>query len=539
MAMNQDRPRLARAYANQAQREVPDDGASLALTKRANSKISHQRSLRESSVQFTQALPQELDVEPERLASVPLNARREASLSWLALRRPAVVRHVSESLLLPGADLKASAKALRDADTDGRLHDEAAYVDAIAEHEAGHEDSSWRAFDTLARKDPGTSNMARHAAALITDPWQHPYGSFLIERSRERRDSTVWFLFGDTRVPRYKALPQAVGYVMATPRLVQSLAMSPLRNILGTGGKKPDFQKGMAISAYRYLERHPDGAHRRELVTWLYSYEEGRENWRAALRLADFQPGFDPEKRQELVENAGGMRLKNAGKLRRRDQRSLILRNLARDYPDSNAGQLAGNLARTEVEEANAQTIRMSREFLYENPAISGPNGLGLRGQYLDRDLENGELHPLGVSFIGGRTIEFDFVELNGDEDSSPLRIKRPISEERLARAVAMLEERSFHNARIDEDAHVKPDARRDLYFERARLGLTDQPDLRAGAQSTFVYESMRERYGMVRARESILPFDLVFQGSLGDLSLGAFPRWRAPKPTSDSFLYR
>ena len=102
-----------------------------------------------------------------------------------------------------------------------------------------------------------------------------------------------------------------------------------------------------------------------------------------------------------------------------------------------------------------------------------------------------------------------------------------------------MLEERSFHNARIDEDALVKPDARRDLYFERARLGLTDQPDLRAGAQSTFVYESMRERYGMVRARESILPFDLVFQGSLGDLSLGAFPRWRAPKPTSDSFLYR
>jgi hypothetical protein len=49
----------------------------------------------------------------------------------------------------------------------------------------------------------------------------------------------------------------------------------------------------------------------------------------------------------------------------------------------------------------------------------------------------------------------------------------------------------------------------------------------------------MRERYGMVRARDSILPFDLVLQGSFHDLSLGAFPRIRAPKETPDAFLYK
>jgi hypothetical protein len=43
----------------------------------------------------------------------------------------------------------------------------------------------------------------------------------------------------------------------------------------------------------------------------------------------------------------------------------------------------------------------------------------------------------------------------------------------------------------------------------------------------------------MVRGRESVLPFDLVLQGSLGDLTLGAFPRWRYPKQTPDAFLYR
>jgi hypothetical protein len=42
-----------------------------------------------------------------------------------------------------------------------------------------------------------------------------------------------------------------------------------------------------------------------------------------------------------------------------------------------------------------------------------------------------------------------------------------------------------------------------------------------------------------VRSRESILPFDLVLRGSLADLSLGAFPRFRTPRETPDSFLYR
>ena len=160
-------------------------------------------------------------------------------------------------------------------------------------------------------------------------------------------------------------------------------------------------------------------------------------------------------------------------------------------------------------------------------------------GLNLVEDLENGELHPHGVSFLGGRLIEVALLDEDGDEDADPVLIKRPISEERLARAVTMLDEMSIHNARIDHDYTTAPDAQRDLFFERARLGLTGVEDRRALAQSTYVYKSVRERYGMVRARESILPFDLVFRGSAGDLGLGAFPRWREPRNTPDAFLYR
>jgi hypothetical protein len=96
-----------------------------------------------------------------------------------------------------------------------------------------------------------------------------------------------------------------------------------------------------------------------------------------------------------------------------------------------------------------------------------------------------------------------------------------------------------LRNAKLDTDDVQAADARRDYYFERARLGLTDQPDARPTAESAYAYLGVRERYGMVRGRESILPFDMVVRGSFEDFTLGAFPRWRPPKQTPDAFLYR
>ena len=62
---------------------------------------------------------------------------------------------------------------------------------------------------------------------------------------------------------------------------------------------------------------------------------------------------------------------------------------------------------------------------------------------------------------------------------------------------------------------------------------------MRASAESTYAFRGMREKYGLVRSRESILPVEIVLQGSFDDFSLGGFPRFRMPKPTPDAILYR
>ena len=62
---------------------------------------------------------------------------------------------------------------------------------------------------------------------------------------------------------------------------------------------------------------------------------------------------------------------------------------------------------------------------------------------------------------------------------------------------------------------------------------------MRPAAESTFVFVGVREKYKMVRSRESILPVEIVISGSLPDLGLGAFPRIRLPKETPDAVLYK
>lgn len=416
-----------------------------------------------------------------------------------------------------------------------------AWVRALVQHEEGFESA---ARETLAQIDRGRRDqerMARHARALLRDDWQNPHGAFERLRRKGRRDALAWRLAGEwVRRPRYPNLPAPVAYLIDTPTIAMTIVMAPLRALISpwTGGV-PDFQRGTALAGYRYLVRHPDGEQQRRVIDWLYGYELSHERWDRALRLADSIPDFDPERRAELVEQTAEDRLARVDELDRRDSRESILTGVAREFPDSEGGRQAGLRARAEREDASPQHIRITRGFLIENPSVAGTDGIGLLPSLLNDDPADGELHPEGVVLRGGRVLEIRLVAEGGDDDAPPEPRLRKVSRERLARIAAALDEAVQRNGLIDPDARQRPDANRDVYLERAGLGLTEDVDPRPSAESTFVYQSLRERYGLVRGRDSLLPVDLVFRGSLGDFSLGAFPRWRAPRQTPDAFLYR
>ena len=511
-ALEVDQPRLALVYADRALRLLPEDREAEAIREEADRRLLEQRANRRRSIE---GVPQ------------------------LAPPTPTAMQ-LSVALLDPSGDIAGAARELLRAEPDGPLTDEARFAEALALREAGLERQPWGVLEELARRDPHKSNMARHARALVQAPGSNTYAAFSDARSLDRKSRARWLFLGPwARGLPDRGLPESVELIIGLPAIAQTIATWPIRLIqLPWMGTQPAARLA-AVYGRRYLEKHPDGEYGSDVRRWLSSYERKRDNWIALYHIALQDPDSESAELAGLREQAAEQAKQFASREERRDMRNAMYRRVAQEYPDTDAGQQAGEIARAELLDATPQQIRISRGFLLENLNFAGPYGLGLDSHLIDGDAANGELHPSGIVLIGGRALELHFVGPSGDEDDPPIKVFQTVSEERFALMVARLEETSFRNTLVDVDNTLGADANRDVVFERARLGLSNEIDTRPLAQSTYSYRGMRERYGMVRARESILPFELVFQGSLSDLSLGAFPRVNAPPETPDAFLYR
>ena len=513
-ALDRGQVRLALIYADRGMRHDPEDREASQLRDRAAALLLEQREERHRSVAFS----------PRDSAEVV----------------PASARRLSLALLDPDGDVEGAALALLAADEDGPLADEAQYALATADGEAGREVAMWDRLEDIAEADPEDSNMSRHARALVGDPMRNAYEAFDDARWRSHLDRALFVLFG----PFYRGLPERrlpapIALAMDLPAAAQTLMSAPVRLLQLPFAETLPRTRVAAIHGRRYLTQNPEGEHADEVRDWLEDFEEDRGNAIAVLHLAETREDVDADDMADLREEAAHQMLRATRRESNRDLRNAMYRRIASDFPETSSGQRAGDLARDELEYATPQQIRLTRGFLEENPQVAGVDGLGLKPQLLDDDPSNGELHGEGVALLGGRIIEVSFVNTSGDPEDPPQLRREKLSEDRLARFVSQIQETTYENAMEDADDTVAADAHRDAFFERARLGLADQVDRRALAESTYRYEGLRERYGMVRGRESILPFDIVLQGNLGDLSLGAFPRIRKPRETPDAFLYR
>jgi hypothetical protein len=494
----------ARAHAARALRYAPEDPQAVKLRDAAQARVAQDWENRERS-----------------LAAAPPGPI------------PARQRALAVALLLPGGGVAGEASRLAESNREGPLADEAEFAAALA---AGERERRAR-LETLAERGDARSNMARHAAVAVYSPDENPFRAFETANRRITWASVRGVALGPLAegVPDHD-LPWPIAWVGLLPALPGAVLGLPAR-LVGAPFEQAD-RRVPAVLARRYLERWPEGAEARDLREWLLDYELARGNQVGALRVAESAPAADLEQIERLRERAAEQALAGAKQERRLEVRVPLLQEVASQFPGTEAAREAGAEVREEIGRASAQRIRVSKGYLVENPNVWGRSGLALRADLLDGRLDNGELHRDGLTLVGGGMIELSYVAPGGRAEDPVLRRER-VSDERLARFVAQLDETTERIARTDRDFGFEPDARRDLYFERARLGVAETVDERPQARSSYEYIGLRERYGVVRGRESILPAEIVLQGSFTDFSLGAFPRFRPPKATPDQVLYR
>ena len=563
--------RLALAFSERAVRYAPEDGGALRAAQRAEEATRREReeltrsegaTLREGAAgPEARALALALlastpkpspapaprrgpaDAAPDRLAS----AEESTAPARLAeASEPAAPAPVAAAPAAAGAaaaerrrSLDAVEAAAQPLVAKGRPErDEARYALAVVAWERGDREAAWQALGDLAGESDERSNAARHARALVESPDENPYRFWKQARRADLGDRVRWTLFGPlANGPRHRDLPRPVEWLIEVPTVlpvVTGLAERIVRAPFMKEGRRSP-----AVFARRFLAREPAGERADEVRDWLVGEEERRGNAPAALAVAEGAQVPDAKRIEKLRVKAADQMLEYARKSPDLPTRVALLRRVGREFEGTEAASEAVTELRRTVREATPQHIQISRGFLQENPEVMGPAGLALRPELLDGDGSNGELHPDGVTLLGGNAVEIAYLAPSGDPRDEPVRRRERVSEERIARLVGALEEASLRKARTDSDYPIEYDADRDLFFERVRLGLADDPHPNAEARSSYAFRGMRERYGLVRKRESILPVELVVQGSLQDMSLGAFPRIRLPRPTPDAFLYQ
>jgi len=511
-ALGRGQPRLSLVYATRALSYVPEDRKAEELRTIAAAQLERQRA--------------------DRLRSVSADPTSDVA--------PPDGLPLARALLLPSGDVEAAANALLSNDPKGPLADEATFALATVRGEAGHEDEMWALYGKLAKGSPEDDNMGRHAGALYGNPEENAYRAFVRAKRRNLLDNSLWVLFG----PYYRGvpdrnLPKYVNWALGAGQALESVMGSPMRLIQMPWTKSLPAEKQTALYGHRYLERSPSGEHATEVSQWIEAFEKKRGNHVGAYRIAENRSNATIEELDKYREEASEQALASAFRAERRDVRLSTLRAVNQEFADTEAGHEAGKAIRKEILNASPHRVRISRGFLLENPRVAGTDGIGIRPELLDDDASNGELHPEGMALLGGNDVEFYYVGPSGNDKHPPMMKRETISKERLARIVSALEEEYYENSLLDADDPVEADSRREAFFERARLGLPTADNGRPSASADFAYRGLRERYGMVRSRKSILPFDIVIKGSLTDLSLGAYPRIRQPRQTPDAFLYK
>lgn len=411
------------------------------------------------------------------------------------------------------------------------LADEVRFLEAYRPYAHGYEDAYFEEMEAIADPESGPpTNMSRHARRILIDPEQNPYASYEHAKSVARGRTLRWLFLGRrAHGPLQRGLWRPLEWILDLPGFATTILTLPVRAFQYPSVR----QRNMGPVLHRgeqYLARFPRGERAeevRENLEALYAY---RGQWALALTAHKGRKKVSPRTMARYRNEIAERRLEAAREQRRMDTRVALYRSIVTEFPNASQAADARRELRELLADHTAQSIRLTKSFLIEHPGLWAKDALGIRPELMDEDKGNGEIAEDGITLVGKNLIRIPLV---GREP-----VLQSVPPEHFQRFVALLEETSYRALASDPREAAIADPQRDVFFERARLGLLDEFDMRLSAASTSVFESTREKHGFVRRRESLLPVELVLQGGLEDFAFAAFPRMHGPRPTSDAFLY-
>jgi hypothetical protein len=325
-----------------------------------------------------------LPVEPEKSLSLEQEQDVRQLLSALSLRDAVQIERTAIDFEKRNPGTPVAAAAID--------------AEAVAMEIRGRHDVARKLLEQLARS-PADPAAQKRAAALLQSPDYNLLASFNQARSERRAESMKYVLLGEDLLK--KNLLYAAGSVAAagpagaaTLGAVNSLMMG--NNLINVLTNNPISAQPVIDAGLAYIRNHPQSESASEVYNVLADAYEERGMFDKAINFRELA-GAPEEKIASLKEKAAKTLLNAAAKSKNRGSQEYYLTTVIDNYPESPAAAEATKKL-AELAKSGNHGLRMSKQFLMENPEIYGPMGLGLKASLFDGNPRNMELADRGVT---------------------------------------------------------------------------------------------------------------------------------------------
>ncbi len=377
---------------------------------------------------------------------------------------------------------------------------------AVALEIQGQHEEAKKLVERVARASNAPHERKR-AQALLENADYNLLASFQQARSQRTLDTVKYVLLGDDFLKK-NLLLGAAPLVAGGPAGATSLAAANVM-IIGTNlfqvlTNNPISYENVIDKGVDYVRNHPQSKNAAEVYSVVADAYEQAGMYDKAVDYYEMS-GKAPEKKiADLKEKAAKNLLQAAAKSGERSSQEFYLKAILDNYPDSPAAQEATQrLARmTKLEN---QGLRMSKQFLMENPELYGPQGLRLKPSLFDGNLGNMELADKGVSLIGENDILLHL--------QTPWGVRSQlyrIDEESNNRFQMALRKKNYDLAMADVDTRAKDSQGGIKNLPRPVVtgGLAKKPSEPEAGDSTFTL--VREAGGSSTAYPKVLDYQLL-----------------------------
>ncbi|MDH3443329.1 MAG: hypothetical protein OEN50_05340, partial [Deltaproteobacteria bacterium] len=252
-------------------------------------------------------------------------------------------------------------------------------------------------------RSPVTPEAAKQARALLQSPEYNLLASFYDAQGQRRLETVKYVLLGENLL-RKNLLYAAGAMAVAGPAGAATLGTINTiligSNVYQVMTNNPVSAQPVVDAGVSYVRNHPNSSDSAEIYKVLAEAYEERGMFARAVAYHELA-GAPEEKIAAVKEKAAKGLLNAATKSKDRGARTYYLTSLIDRYADSpTAAEATRKLA--EMAKDEDQGLRMSKQFLMENPEIYG---VGLKVSLFDGDPRNMEIANRGVNLVSDREL--------------------------------------------------------------------------------------------------------------------------------------